>query len=364
MKKKKNIIPAIILFIWCYFSFYISILMVLINSLRIIFVKIKPMLEEELAIPVFIQELDFLFGVGMIMAITGFIPLFRKAYLIFPWIYPYSMILLMDNAIFALAAIILEKGFSVINDLSHMPTIILMIIQIVVCRLAMCIYWYKFPILPKGTAKALITDDTSQNITNQDNETHSSEQILWDKDSFVKRIKKGTCFLIISCLIPYVLIAHFENSHKVNSEEAALVMEAQISSTLGIGSILSSSSEKTLPEKDFVISHSSQEDETKIWIWDYSSEDGDYIQILVNGTPLGDPFMISYIPIPYTVPATGEIKVLGIRDGGKGISYGIFFELNQTAYFNGTSEGSENLYILTRESLTRGMLPGIDPCGR
>lgn len=69
----------------------------------------------------------------------------------------------------------------------------------------------------------------------------------------------------------------------------------------------------------------------------------------MDGTPLGDPFMIKNKPVSFAVPSTGEIQVLGTRDGGGGITYGVYYELNQTAYFNGMNEGGDNLYTLVRE---------------
>ena len=62
-----------------------------------------------------------------------------------------------------------------------------------------------------------------------------------------------------------------------------------------------------------------------------------------------DPFMIKNKPVVYTVPTTGEIQVLGTRDGGGGITYAVHYEVNGTTYFNGTDVGDGNLYTLIRE---------------
>ena len=51
----------------------------------------------------------------------------------------------------------------------------------------------------------------------------------------------------------------------------------------------------------------------KIWVWDYAAEDGDYVQILVNGLPMTDSFMIRHKPKAFTVPSTGEVQIKGRR---------------------------------------------------
>ncbi len=90
-------------------------------------------------------------------------------------------------------------------------------------------------------------------------------------------------------------------------------------------------------------------DENKIHIWDYAAEDGDYVQILVDGVAICEPFMIKNKPVVFTVPSTGEIQVLGVRDGGGGITYAVHYDVNGTTYFNGTDVGNGNLYTLIRE---------------
>ncbi len=69
----------------------------------------------------------------------------------------------------------------------------------------------------------------------------------------------------------------------------------------------------------------------------------------VDGTALGDPFMIKNKPVSFKVPTVGEVKVVGTRDGGGGITYGVYYEVNQTTYFNGMNQGGDNVYTLQRE---------------
>ena len=133
-----------------------------------------------------------------------------------------------------------------------------------------------------------------------------------------------------------------------SSAEAALALESGISTELPLGTRLLLD-DQNLGGQDLTITHSSAAEETKIHIWDYAAEDGDYVQVLVNGIPLGDPFMIHNKPVELTVPTTGEITVVGTHDGGGGITYAVHYDINGTTYYNGTDVGEGNVYTLIRE---------------
>ena len=131
------------------------------------------------------------------------------------------------------------------------------------------------------------------------------------------------------------------------SDAAQQAITEQVSTSLSVGTILMSSDEN-IGAKDYTITHDSNQDESKIWVWDYAAEDGDYVQILVDGTPIGDAFMIKNKPQEFMVPTTGTVQVKGIRDGGGGITYAVRYELNNTNYFNSAPEGEFNTYTLVR----------------
>lgn len=138
-------------------------------------------------------------------------------------------------------------------------------------------------------------------------------------------------------------------SSSVNTtEEAVQALENRMSTQLPIG-VRVFSKDENLAGQDLTITHSSLSDENKIHIWDYAAEDGDYVQILVDGVAICEPFMIKNKPVVFTVPSTGEIQVLGTRDGGGGITYAVHYDVNGTTYFNGTDVGNGNLYTLIRE---------------
>lgn len=90
-----------------------------------------------------------LFVAGFAFALTGWIPLFRKCYYKLPWLYPTSMILTMHLFILSVAETIINKGYTVMSTPRHVISIIIMIIQLVVCRVIMCWYLKKHPMVLK-----------------------------------------------------------------------------------------------------------------------------------------------------------------------------------------------------------------------
>lgn len=81
------------------------------------------------------------------IGITCLVPGLRDIFQIFPWLYPFTMMLMMNLFIVALAEFILEQGFSVISSPRHEITVLLMIIQVIVCRYIMCLYLHKKPMV-------------------------------------------------------------------------------------------------------------------------------------------------------------------------------------------------------------------------
>ena len=93
------------------------------------------------------EGLIFCFALGSIFAVTGLIPAFRKAYYKLPWLYPFSMMLLMNLFILSIAETIIAKGYAIDSTFHHVMAIIVMSIQIIACRIAMCKYLKKYPML-------------------------------------------------------------------------------------------------------------------------------------------------------------------------------------------------------------------------
>lgn len=90
-------------------------------------------------------------------------------------------------------------------------------------------------------------------------------------------------------------------------------------------------------------------EETTIWVWDFAAEDGDWVQLLFNGQPLGPAFMILNAPQQFRVPVGGSLEVLGIRDGGGGITYAVNFPEKDLSFRNAVRPQTGNTYRLHRD---------------
>lgn len=156
-------------------------------------------------------------------------------------------------------------------------------------------------------------------------------------------------FGVMALAIGIVSFFFFGDTSAVDeSEMAQEALETKVSTSLSAGTILLED-DGDIGAEDFTVTHQSDADETKIWIWDYAAEDGDYVQVLVDGEPIADSFMIYHKPKELTVPTVGTVQIKGIRDGGGGITYAIRYEANGTSYFNTAPEGDYNTYELVRE---------------
>jgi hypothetical protein len=141
----------------------------------------------------------------------------------------------------------------------------------------------------------------------------------------------------------------FSPSTSANTTEAAKnALENKVSTSLAAGVVLLSKDEN-VSQQDYTITHNYENNDTKIWVWDYAAEDGDYVQVLVGGAAVAEAFMIKHKPVEITVPSVGEVQIKGIRDGGGGITYAVRYDLNGTNYYNSAPEGEFNTYTLIKE---------------
>lgn len=141
----KNTISNIFAFLWFFGVLLWTILFMFIVILGIFFGDIIVMLKSGFSSPP--MGFVFLSLSGPVFAITGWVPAFRRCYYKLPWLYPLSIIMTMHLVILSVAETILAKGFQVINTPRHMVTIIIMIVQVMICRLVMCIYLKKNPMI-------------------------------------------------------------------------------------------------------------------------------------------------------------------------------------------------------------------------
>lgn len=167
-----------------------------------------------------------------------------------------------------------------------------------------------------------------------------------DESKFTKRIKRGAWCLWALVVIAFACSGTEESVN--TSRKAKEALETHMSTSLAAGTRLLSN-DGNYVGGDITITHNSLDAQTELYVWDYAAEDGDYVQIIVDGTPLGDPFMIKNKPIAFKIPTVGKVEIVGTRDGGGGITYAVYYKMNQTTYFNGVEEGGNNVYTLVRQ---------------
>ena len=162
-------------------------------------------------------------------------------------------------------------------------------------------------------------------------------------------IKFGMFCLLMSFILACMF---FTMVGKIDKSDAAKkLMETGTSKTIRVGTILSTSdSDNVKTFKTWTINHNFNESQSRMWIWDYAAEDGDYVQVVVNGTPVSEPFMIKHKPVEFLIPSNAIVQIRGIHDGdGKGITYGIHFEVNDTTICNRTVPEGANTYTLVKK---------------
>ena len=127
----KNVISNILAILWFFGVLIWTILTLFIGNIMIFFMDILGMLKT-----------------GFTTSTIGFAFLFIACFVFaIPWLYPLSMMLTMHLGILSIAEIILAKGFEVISTPRHVVAIVIMIIQVIVCRAVMCIYLKKNPMV-------------------------------------------------------------------------------------------------------------------------------------------------------------------------------------------------------------------------
>lgn len=78
---------------------------------------------------------------GLFIGVSLLIPTLRKMYRVLPWLYSFVKIFYTNLIILCIGLLILNFGYQTQNDTRHTVFFILMILQVVICRLAMCIYF-------------------------------------------------------------------------------------------------------------------------------------------------------------------------------------------------------------------------------
>lgn len=150
-------------------------------------------------------------------------------------------------------------------------------------------------------------------------------------------------FLITLCFVIYIMTKYIS---KANQIKAAI--ETGSSTQLSAGMVVSKN-DVVLEAKDITIRHHSKASTTTLEIWDFAYEDGDMIQVFVNNQPVTEKIELLNEPIQVEVPTVGIAEVRGIFDGGGGITYAVYCELDETTYLNNAPIEGSNKYIFQRQ---------------
>lgn len=86
-------------------------------------------------------------GVACIpFGITMMVPCFRKCFEKLPWLFPFIIVLIVDTLIITIGFSILNFGYEVQSESRHTLFFALMIVQIVLCRIGMSVYFKLKPL--------------------------------------------------------------------------------------------------------------------------------------------------------------------------------------------------------------------------
>jgi hypothetical protein len=115
------------------------------------------------------------------------------------------------------------------------------------------------------------------------------------------------------------------------------------------GVVLASTDDSNgLEARDYKIEMKADTDASRAMIWDFAAEDGDVVTVKANGSVIAENVRILHAPVIVNIPVPSTVEVIGVKDGGGGITYGIKFagSAGNSAYFNAAPEGSANVYTV------------------
>lgn len=116
------------------------------------------------------------------------------------------------------------------------------------------------------------------------------------------------------------------------------------------GSVLLASDDGAgLVPRDFEIAMKPEMKTSRALLWDFAAEDGDVVTVKVNGSVIAENVTIMHKPFVLDIPIPSTVEVVGVKDGGGGITYAVKFPgaVSGSAYFNAADVGSSNVYTIT-----------------
>lgn len=142
MNKLKGLLgsTAAVIYFICPMSFILLLLLIMpfgvlsdINSIR----------SSGFAGPSY--ALSFIGVTGFALGFSLIVPALRKMYRVLPWLYPFTKIFFANLLILCVAISILNYGYEVNNSARHTTFFVLMLVEILVGRIAMCFYFKSRP---------------------------------------------------------------------------------------------------------------------------------------------------------------------------------------------------------------------------
>lgn len=91
---------------------------------------------------------------GLFIGLSLLIPPLRKIYRVFPWLFPFVKIFFINFVILNIGLAILNFGYEISNEARHTTFFVLMIVQLVICRLGMSIYFRLRPVHKRGKVES------------------------------------------------------------------------------------------------------------------------------------------------------------------------------------------------------------------
>ncbi|WP_435169706.1 hypothetical protein [Paenibacillus glycanilyticus] len=131
-------------------------------------------------------------------------------------------------------------------------------------------------------------------------------------------------------------------------------MKDVVSNGIGKGipagtTLISADADADLVPRDYDIEMKKGKNSSRVLIWDFAAEDGDVVTVKVNDVVIAANIQIMHKPVPLEITLPSKVEIVGDKDGGGGITYGIKFPgaANNSSYFNAAPEGTANTYNLT-----------------
>ncbi|GGG61633.1 hypothetical protein [Paenibacillus radicis (ex Gao et al. 2016)] len=192
-------------------------------------------------------------------------------------------------------------------------------------------------------------DKNRQNLSSLGRTRNSGEdlanklKVKRAKSKNIHRTAIGLTALVIFCA------AIFLNNSSVSTADVTNVKENGIGKGMKAGTVLVAADDLGLQAKDFNVEMKSNVKTGRLLIWDYAAEDGDVVTVKADGKVIAENVGILHEPFSLDIPIPSVVEVVGIKDGGGGITYGVKIPgaVGNSVFFNAAPIGSANKYTIT-----------------